>query len=96
MARILVRAFRKNFPGSLQVVARNICWAVSLWWEAPPWESQVVPRSILHKRDEREIKDEGGVVHALVLACRSFKLKIRNGGQMSRLSVAKGLGLQRV
>lgn len=59
MARILVRAFRKNFPGSLQVVARNICWAVSLWWEAPPWESQVVPRSILHKRDGREIKDEG-------------------------------------
>ena len=35
-AHILVRASRKNRSSSLQVVARNFCWAVSLWWETPP------------------------------------------------------------
>ena len=44
-ARILVRAFGKNRPSSLQIVVGNFCWAVSLWWETPPWVSQVVPRS---------------------------------------------------
>ncbi|RVW36927.1 hypothetical protein CK203_094920 [Vitis vinifera] len=54
-ARILVRASGKNMPGALQVVARHTCWVVRLWWETPPWVSQVVPRSAFHKRARREV-----------------------------------------
>ena len=50
-ARVLVRASGKFRPGTLQVAARNICWTVSLWWENPPWFSEVVER--------REVRDEG-------------------------------------
>ncbi|RVW59638.1 hypothetical protein CK203_103273 [Vitis vinifera] len=59
-ARILVRAFGKNMPGSLQVVVGHTCGVVSLWWEAPPWVSQVVPRSVLHKRVGWKVRDKGG------------------------------------
>ena len=59
-ARILVRAFGKNRPGSLQVVAGNFCWMISLWWETFPWFSQVVARSTWYKDEEREDRDEGG------------------------------------
>ena len=44
-ARILVRASGKNMPSSLQVVAGHCCWVVNLWWEIPPWVSQVVSRA---------------------------------------------------
>ena len=37
-----------------------------------------------------------GVLHVLVLACGIFKLEFSLGGQMGRLSVTEGIGLQRV
>ena len=46
-------------PGSLQVGAGNTCSAVSLWWEVLSRVSQVVSRSVLLKRDGREVIDEG-------------------------------------
>ena len=42
------------------MVAGHTCGAVSLWWEAPPWVSQVVLRSVLHKRVGWKVRDEGG------------------------------------
>ncbi|RVW24396.1 putative ribonuclease H protein [Vitis vinifera] len=60
-ARILVRASGKFRPGTLQVAARNICWTVSLWWETPPWFSEVVAKSAWFKDERREVRDEGGV-----------------------------------
>ena len=43
--RILVRALGKVRPGTLQVATGNFCWTVSLWWENPPWFSEVVASS---------------------------------------------------
>ena len=38
----------------------NFCWTVSLWWENPPWFSEVVARSAWFKDERREVRDEGG------------------------------------
>ncbi|RVW26082.1 hypothetical protein CK203_112550 [Vitis vinifera] len=43
-ARILVKAPGKIKQGTLQVIAGKCCWTVSLWWENPPWFSEVVER----------------------------------------------------
>ena len=59
-ARILVRAPGKFKPGTLQVVVRNFCWTVSLWWENPPWFSEVVARLAWFKEERWEVRDEGG------------------------------------
>ena len=39
----------------------NFCWTVSLWWETPPWFSEVVAKSAWFKDERREVRDEGGV-----------------------------------
>ena len=59
-AHILVRAPREFRPGTLQVVAGNFCWTVSLWWENPPWFSEVVASLAWFKEERREVRDEGG------------------------------------
>ena len=59
-ARILVRVPGKVRLGTLQVVAGNFCWTVSLWWENPSWFSEVVARSAWFKEERREVRDEGG------------------------------------
>ncbi|RVW88495.1 hypothetical protein CK203_043836 [Vitis vinifera] len=53
-ARILVRASGKFRPGTLHVAAKNFCWTVSLWWETPPWFSEVVAKSAWFKDERRE------------------------------------------
>ena len=59
-AWILVKASGKKWPGSLQVVAGNTSWELSLWWEASPWVSQVELSSWLQKRKWCEVRDESG------------------------------------
>ncbi|RVX06481.1 hypothetical protein CK203_023554 [Vitis vinifera] len=59
-AWILVKASGKKWPGSLQVVAGNTSWELSLWWEASPWVSQVELSSWLQKRKWCDVRDESG------------------------------------
>ena len=60
-----MRATGKDLPRSLQVVTRHTYCAVHLWWETPPWVSQVMPRSEFYKSAGREARDEGvGCAHA--------------------------------
>ena len=33
---------------------------MSLWWENPPWFSEVVARSAWFNEERREVRDEGG------------------------------------
>ena len=42
-ARILVKAKGWNFPSSLQVVVVSTSYAIQMWWETPPWKSEVHP-----------------------------------------------------
>ena len=42
------------------MVTGNCCWTVSLWWENPPWFSEVVARSAWFKEERREVRDDGG------------------------------------
>ena len=79
-ARILVRASGKNRSSSLQVVARNFCWAVSLWWETPPWVSQVVARFAWHKYEGREVRDKGGDDARAGVSVRDFQIGIQSWG----------------
>ena len=43
--RILVKTKGRRVPESLQVVVGQLCFAIKLWWELPPWVSQVFPRA---------------------------------------------------
>ena len=54
-----MKAPGKIKQGTLQVVAGNCCWTVSLWWENPPWFSEVVARSPWFNEERREVRDEG-------------------------------------
>ena len=93
-AQILVKASGKKWPRSLQVVAGNTSWELSLWWEASPRVSQVESSSWLQKRKGCEVRDEGGAIHALELVYRSFILKFKTRSQMCRWSVAEDKGMQ--
>ncbi|RVX08206.1 hypothetical protein CK203_017772 [Vitis vinifera] len=42
-ARMLVKSAGRNTPSSVQIVDEMGCFSVQLWWESPPWFSQVVP-----------------------------------------------------
>ena len=55
-----MRAPGKIRQGTLQVVAGNCCWTVSLWWENPPWFWGVVARSAWFNEERWEVRDEGG------------------------------------
>ena len=42
-ARILIKVRGWNFPSSLQVVVGSTSYSIQLWWETPPWKSEVHP-----------------------------------------------------
>ncbi|RVX19762.1 hypothetical protein CK203_005385 [Vitis vinifera] len=42
-ARMLVKTVGRDTPSSVQIVDEMGCFLVQLWWESPPWFSQVVP-----------------------------------------------------
>lgn len=42
-ARMLVKTVGRDTPSSVQIVDEMGCFSVQLWWESPPWFSQVVP-----------------------------------------------------
>ncbi|RVW96961.1 hypothetical protein CK203_032292 [Vitis vinifera] len=42
-ARMLVKSASRDTPSSVQIVDEMGCFSVQLWWESPPWFSQVVP-----------------------------------------------------
>ena len=41
-ARMLVKSAGRDTPSSVQIVDEMGCFLVQLWWESPPWFSQVV------------------------------------------------------
>ena len=51
-ARILVKAKGWNFPSSLQVVVVSTSYTIQLWWETPPWKSEVQPLQCCKGRGE--------------------------------------------
>ncbi|RVW23501.1 hypothetical protein CK203_090731 [Vitis vinifera] len=42
-ARMLVKTMGRDTPSSVQIVDEMGCFSVQLWWESPPWFSQVAP-----------------------------------------------------
>ncbi|RVX16454.1 hypothetical protein CK203_005910 [Vitis vinifera] len=58
-ARMLVKVVSKDLPTSVQIVVGSGCFLVQLWWETPPWFSQVVPAGSLFGKgalmDEEEV-----------------------------------------
>ena len=58
-ARLLVKSVGRDTPSSVQIADEMGCFSVQLWWESPPWFSQVVSAgSCLGKEvivDETEI-----------------------------------------
>ncbi|KAL6345756.1 hypothetical protein AAG906_017501 [Vitis piasezkii] len=46
-ARMLVKVVGRDLPTSVQIVVGLGCFSVQLWWETPPWFSQVVPEGSL-------------------------------------------------
>ena len=46
-ARMLVKVVSRDLPTSVQIVVGLGCFSIQLWWETPPWFSQVVPEGSL-------------------------------------------------
>ena len=46
-ARMLVKVVSRDLPTSVQIVVGLGCFSVQLWWETPPWFSQVVSEGSL-------------------------------------------------
>ena len=95
-ARILVRAPGKISQGSLQVVAGNCCWTVSLWWENPPGFSEVVARSPWLNEERREVRDEGGGDSRATGSVRGFqkgKSELQARGTGDQLECGSGQGV---
>ncbi|KAJ9707678.1 hypothetical protein PVL29_002633 [Vitis rotundifolia] len=42
-ARILLKRVKKEVPNSVHIVLGSGCYSLQLWWESPPWFTQVVP-----------------------------------------------------
>ena len=59
-ARMLVKSAGRDTPSSVQIVDEMGCFSVQLWWESPPWFSQVVPAgSALGKGDAVAVEVAG-------------------------------------
>ena len=59
-ARLLVKSVGRDTPSSVQIVDEMGCFSVQLWWESPPWFSQVVPAgSALGKGDAVAVEVAG-------------------------------------
>ncbi|RVW36101.1 hypothetical protein CK203_079675 [Vitis vinifera] len=67
-ARMLVKVVSRDLPTSVQIVVGLGCFSVQLWWETPPWFSQVVSEgSLLGKGvtvDEEEARGGSRCWHA--------------------------------
>ena len=59
-ARLLVKVVGKDLPTSVQLVVGSRCFSVQLWWEIPPWFSQVVPMGSVREKGDTEVEDEVG------------------------------------
>ncbi|RVW38063.1 hypothetical protein CK203_097261 [Vitis vinifera] len=59
-ARLLVKSVGRDTPSSVQIADEMGCFSVQLWWESPPWFSQVVPEgSALGKGDAVAVEVAG-------------------------------------
>ena len=59
-ARLLVKLVGRDLPTSVQLVVGSGCFSVQLWWETPPWFSQVVPVGSVYGKGDTEDEEEVG------------------------------------
>ncbi|WKA06293.1 hypothetical protein VitviT2T_024196 [Vitis vinifera] len=59
-ARLLVKVVGRGFPTSVQIVVGSGCFSVQLWWETPPWFSQVVPAGCVNGKGVTGEEEDAG------------------------------------
>ena len=59
-ARLLVKVVGKDLPTSVQLVVGSGCFSIHLWWETPPWFSQVVPAGSVYGKGDLGDEEEAG------------------------------------
>ena len=59
-ARLLVKVVGRDIPSSVQIVVGSGCFSVQLWWETPPWFSQVVPAGCVNGKGVSGEEEEAG------------------------------------
>ena len=59
-ARLLVKVVDKDLPTSVQLVVGSGCFSIHLWWETPPWFSQVVPAGSVYGKGDLGDEEEAG------------------------------------
>ncbi|RVW46466.1 hypothetical protein CK203_067277 [Vitis vinifera] len=75
-ARILVKREEKDLPNSAHVVVGSGCYSFHLWWESPPWFTQVVLAGRIYREGGLRVEEEdGGTSH--VVCCGSQREKVK-------------------
>ncbi|RVW91467.1 hypothetical protein CK203_038548 [Vitis vinifera] len=59
-ARLLVKVVGRDIPTSVQIVVGSGCFSVQLWWETPPWFSQVVPAGCVNGKSVSGEEEDAG------------------------------------
>ena len=86
-ARILVKTKGRRVPESLQVVVGQLCFAIKLWWELPPWVSKVFPYVVSQGGLEKKIgssRASGSMGHPVLCQGVEVGKMVSAGGQCSR------------
>ena len=74
-ARILVKRVEWEVPNSAHIVLGSGCFSLQLWWESPPWFTQVVPVGSSSRKDGQRVGEEVDGSHR-VACCGSQREKV--------------------
>ena len=74
-ARILVKRVEWEVPNSAHIVLGSGCFSLLLWWESPPWFTQVVPAESSSGKDGLRVGEEVDGSHC-VACCGSQREKV--------------------
>ena len=51
---------KREFPNSAHIVLGSGCYSLQLWWESPPWFTQVVPAGSFYGEASPRVGEEIG------------------------------------
>ena len=67
---------KREFPNSAHIVLGSGCYSLQLWWESPPWFTQVVPAGSFYGEGNLRVGEEiGGTSRATCYGSQREKVE---------------------
>lgn len=74
-AQILVKRAKRDLLNSTHVVVGLECYSFHLWWESPPWFTQVLSTGRIYEEGGLRVREEDGGI-SRVVCCGSQMEKV--------------------